>query len=407
VSANQLVIAKEIDNTPITAIATSSDGGQQDSRRTERINGHKDGLDENRVLEATWLRSSLHMRLGQVLTKLPFLKVVQSEKLRSDRSKAPLSVAIFDTGSNQSAVAELVHVVLSCKRETDVVGCLSDSEVALLLPYTDADGAQRFAAKITELTGAVPLSSRTLTHPDQLINNLMIGKEVSADAPSVSLNEDLYPAQKEYFLKRALDIVGASCAIAILSPLLLCIATTVATTSRGPIVFRQIRLGKGGKPFVFYKFRSMYQNSDDRIHREYVTSLINGELGEINQGDSGNPMYKLRHDPRVTPVGRILRKSSLDELPQLFNVLKGDMSLVGPRPPVGYEVEKYQPWHLRRILEVRPGITGKWQVEGRSKTSFDDMVRLDLQYIRNCSLLLDLKLLIKTIKVVLKSDGAA
>jgi len=148
-------------------------------------------------------------------------------------------------------------------------------------------------------------------------------------------------------------------------------------------------------------------NADDRIHREYVASLIKGDLQQINQGDVAKPIYKLKADPRVTPVGRIIRKTSLDELPQFFNVLKGDMSLVGPRPPLPYEVAQYQSWHLRRILDVRPGITGLWQVEGRSKTSFDDMVRLDIRYTRSWSLLLDLKLLFKTVKVVLKRDGAS
>ncbi len=183
-------------------------------------------------------------------------------------------------------------------------------------------------------------------------------------------------------------------------------ALAIKFTSPGPIIFKQIRLGQRGVPFVFYKFRSMLTNTDDRIHREYVTHLIKGNLKEINQGDQETPLYKIKEDPRVTRVGRIIRKTSIDELPQLFNVLKGDMSLVGPRPPLPYEVEKYQSWHLRRILDAKPGITGLWQVEGRSQTSFDDMVRLDLQYIRNWSPWLDFKILLKTVKVVLKSAGA-
>jgi lipopolysaccharide/colanic/teichoic acid biosynthesis glycosyltransferase len=183
-------------------------------------------------------------------------------------------------------------------------------------------------------------------------------------------------------------------------------AIAVAMSSPGPVIFKQVRLGRRGVPFVFYKFRSMFCNADDRIHREYVASLIKGDLEGANQGDAAQPLYKLKSDPRVTRVGRFIRKTSLDELPQLFNVLKGDMSLVGPRPALAYEVEKYQSWHLRRILEVRPGITGLWQVEGRSKISFDDMVRLDLRYIRNCSFPDDFRILLRTIKVVLGRDGA-
>jgi lipopolysaccharide/colanic/teichoic acid biosynthesis glycosyltransferase len=134
--------------------------------------------------------------------------------------------------------------------------------------------------------------------------------------------------------------------------------------------------------------------------------LIKGEHEKINQGDEEKPLYKIKRDPRITRVGKIIRKTSIDELPQFFNVLKGEMSLVGPRPPIPYEVEKYKPWHLRRILEVKPGITGLWQVDGRSKTSFDDMVRLDLRYVQNWSLWLDIKILLKTIRAVVRQSGA-
>jgi lipopolysaccharide/colanic/teichoic acid biosynthesis glycosyltransferase len=150
----------------------------------------------------------------------------------------------------------------------------------------------------------------------------------------------------------------------------------------------------------------MYFNGDDDIHRQYITNLIKGELEKINQGDKESPLYKIKSDPRVTSIGKIIRKTSIDELPQFFNVLKGDMSLVGPRPPLPYEVEKYEPWHLRRILEVKPGMTGLWQVDGRSKTSFDDMVRLDLRYAQNWSLWLDIKILFKTVRAVIYPKGA-
>jgi lipopolysaccharide/colanic/teichoic acid biosynthesis glycosyltransferase len=150
----------------------------------------------------------------------------------------------------------------------------------------------------------------------------------------------------------------------------------------------------------------MRTGADDRVHREYVAKLIDGRHDEINEGDAHRPIYKLQSDSRITTVGRIIRKTSIDELPQLFNVLKGDMSLVGPRPPIAYETERYQSWHMRRLQEVRPGITGLWQVEGRSKTSFDGMVRLDLLYIRSWSLWLDIKILFKTLLVVVLRDGA-
>jgi lipopolysaccharide/colanic/teichoic acid biosynthesis glycosyltransferase len=176
--------------------------------------------------------------------------------------------------------------------------------------------------------------------------------------------------------------------------------------SPGPTIYRQSRIGMGGRRFTFYKFRSMRTDSNDRVHREYVEKLIAGQHEEINQGSSDKPVYKMRSDPRITPVGRIIRKTSIDELPQLWNVLKGEMSLVGPRPPVTYEAAKYQSWHMRRLQEMRPGLTGLWQVEGRSRTTFDDMVRLDLRYIRNWSLWLDIRILFKTVFVVLNWNGA-
>ena len=191
----------------------------------------------------------------------------------------------------------------------------------------------------------------------------------------------------------------------VLSPIFLGTAIAVKLTSPGPVIFKQKRLGRRGMPFVFYKFRSMRADSDDSIHKEYTANLIRGQLDEVNQGDAESPHYKIKADPRVTSIGRLIRKTSIDELPQLVNVLKGDMSLVGPRPPLVYEAEEYQSWHLRRVLEVRPGITGLWQVEGRNKTSFDEMVRLDLRYIRSQSFWLDVKILVKTVFTVLRCDG--
>jgi lipopolysaccharide/colanic/teichoic acid biosynthesis glycosyltransferase len=161
-----------------------------------------------------------------------------------------------------------------------------------------------------------------------------------------------------------------------------------------------------GKKFMFLKFRSMYHHCDDSIHKEYMAKFIN-KNSERHSDKSGNySLYKMTDDLRITPLGRILRKTSLDELPQLYNVLRGEMSLVGPRPPIAYEVDRYCSWHKRRILEIKPGITGLWQVEGRSILTFDEAVRLDIQYAENWNLLLDLKIILKTVKVVFSGKGA-
>ena len=164
--------------------------------------------------------------------------------------------------------------------------------------------------------------------------------------------------------------------------------------------------GYQGKKFPFLKFRSMHTDNNESLHREYVKKLIKGDHDEVNMGSEDQPCYKIKNDPRVTPLGKILRKSSMDELPQFFNVLMGQMSLVGPRPPIPYELDNYQNWHMKRILNVKPGITGLWQINGRSLTTFDEMVRMDLQYTKNWNLWLDAKIIFSTFKVVFTGMGA-
>ena len=170
------------------------------------------------------------------------------------------------------------------------------------------------------------------------------------------------------------------------------------------MLFRQARVGQMAKPFTMLKFRTMRVNADHALHHEFVTKFIRSSAQLHPAGRKA--LFKLTNDPRVTPLGRILRKTSLDELPQLWNVLRGDMSLVGPRPPLAYEVEQYRPWHWRRVLDAKPGLTGLWQVSGRSRTTFDEMVRLDLRYVRTCSLWTDIKILLATPRAVISGKGA-
>ncbi|MEO8574539.1 MAG: sugar transferase [Pyrinomonadaceae bacterium] len=207
------------------------------------------------------------------------------------------------------------------------------------------------------------------------------------------------------FLKRASDIVISGLAAIVLSPVLILVSLMVKRGSRGPIMFKQERVGMDGRIFLCYKFRTMYADADDAVHRDAYQKNIRGEE-EANAGDSGEPVFgKVRDDGRVTGTGRLLRRSSIDELPQLFNVLKGDMSIVGPRPPIPYEVEGYELWHRKR-LDMKPGITGLWQVSGRNRLTFDEMVRTDLYYIENWSLWLDLKIIFLTLPAVWRGDGA-
>lgn len=225
-----------------------------------------------------------------------------------------------------------------------------------------------------------------------------------------------------YVCKRAIDIVVSATLLVLLAPILLLIAVLIRLDTPGPILFAQERCGArlrlfSGEQrppeictFTFYKFRTMYANASPDRHREFVQAYIRNDeaaMAVLQNGDTaGRNKYKMVGDPRITPVGRVLRKLSLDELPQLWNVLRGDMSLVGPRPAIPYEVEEYQPWHRQR-LEAKPGVTGLWQVTGRSATTFDEMVRLDLEYIDKQSLWLDLVIMVKTPLAVLSGRGAA
>ncbi|MFH1277021.1 MAG: sugar transferase [Candidatus Eisenbacteria bacterium] len=208
-----------------------------------------------------------------------------------------------------------------------------------------------------------------------------------------------------YFVKRVLDFVTAVVLIILLLPIFAFLAIMIKSLSPGPVFFKQSRAGRGGVPFPFFKFRTMRVETDDSIHREYAASFIDGKETEGGVGDEEKPVYKMIKDPRVTPIGAILRKTSLDELPQLWNVLKGEMSLVGPRPPIVYELQHYKEWHKRR-LEAKPGLTGLWQVSGRSEVPFNEMVLLDLYYIDHWSLKLDIEILLRTIPVILFGKGA-
>lgn len=198
--------------------------------------------------------------------------------------------------------------------------------------------------------------------------------------------------------KRAFDVVVASLALILVSPLLLLVALAIKLSSKGPVFFSQERIGEYGDSFRFFKFRSMHVNNDDSIHREYVKKLIND--GEAAAEEGEEKVYKIKRDPRLIPIGAFIRRYSIDELPQLFNVLKGDMSLIGPRPPIPYEVQEYREWHKRRF-EGPPGITGLWQVSGRNRLSFDEMVKLDIEYLENWSFSRDLTILWRTMGVVL------
>lgn len=239
-----------------------------------------------------------------------------------------------------------------------------------------------------------------------------VGSQVKAKGERVSpyLGRAATGRRRTYYIaKRVMDVILTALLLVLFAPVMLAVALAVRLDSPGKIIFSQDRMGYDWRtgqlrPFKFLKFRSMYENIDQSVHKEYIKSWINGTNG--NGANGHNKQADLRHDRRMTRVGRILRRTSLDELPQLWNVMRGDMSLVGPRPVPLYEVSEYEPWHMAR-LAATPGITGAWQVRCRGRGTIDEMAGLDIEYIENQSLWLDIKILVLTIPAVITGSGAA
>ena len=355
-------------------------------------------------------------RWNGIMEEHHFLRMLCLERKRTERSGNAFMLMllsgprVFQSAEGERAIRQIVNAVSLATRETDSIGWYEyGSTVAVLFP--EIGQPENTSLIIGKVTSALQNALR-LEQFDALniVFRIFPNQEVEPDDEDIDLifypdaSERHDSRRGERILKRGIDIIGGLVILTALWPVLLVIALLIRTTSKGPILFRQRRVGLHGSSFTFLKFRSMYTNNDPRIHQEYVSKLIQGKADQAKTGQTG--VFKLTNDPRITPLGRFLRKSSLDELPQLLNVLSGEMSLVGPRPPVPYEFEQYNIWHRRRVVEVKPGITGLWQVMGRSKTTFDDMVRLDLKYAKLWSIWLDLKIILQTPMAVFTGEGA-
>ncbi len=385
-----------------------------------------------------------------VFGREPFLQRLREERSRCDRNGHSFSLLLISMGQAAASGVEVGFLVQALRgfsrttRLSDLLGWYGELEIGLLLPDTTEQEAQKVLERLKQFLGGMErcgLGSlarqegafRILEYPrtltENLLGNAQGGDEASREpglngalqgsaleecladwrflactSPCLGRPRSGFLAWADRVSRRCLDLAAGLLALLLLAPLMLAIAAGIKLTSPGPVLFRQRRMGQNGREFTFLKFRTMYHNCDQSLHREYVTRLIENraETHEAN----GKTFFKLAQDPRVTPLGRLLRITSLDELPQLFNVLKGEMSLVGPRPPIPYEVERYKSWQLRRLLEAKPGITGLWQVCGRATTTFDEQVRLDLRYVESQSLWLDLLILLKTFKAVFTTKGA-
>jgi lipopolysaccharide/colanic/teichoic acid biosynthesis glycosyltransferase len=350
-----------------------------------------------------------------------FHTMLALERRRAERSRKPFVLmlldahALFQNGNSGRLLEQLTSAVLASSRETDLIGWYKQGSILGVI-FTEVNLSEKnpiTQALLGKVVKALHERVDRQYASKVVITAHLFPENLNQNGPDSSADVSLYPdltqqgSRKRLPLiaKRAIDIAGSSALLLVLSPIFAVIAIAIKLSSEGPVFFAQERLGQFGAPFKCLKFRTMYSNNDPKIHRDYVERFIAGKATEA-RSDSGSMVYKIMDDPRITPVGRFLRKISFDEIPQFWNVLCGDMSLVGPRPPVAYEFRVYDIWHRRRVLEVKPGVTGLWQVSGRSRTSFDDMVRLDLRYSQSWSLWLDLKILAATPRAVLTGDGA-
>lgn len=351
-----------------------------------------------------------------VLDEQIFYRMISLERKRTERSGKPFLLMLIDTDGERRDVRvlkDLVSALIRTTRETDVLGWYKTDSVFGVI-FTEIAHEERSTILSTMLV-RVRGTLRSQLTTDQFnkisISFHLFPEEWDVTSSQRPTNPTLYPdlvkraESRKFFavVKRLMDIAGSMLALILLCPVFLLLALLIKLNSHGPVFHRQKRVGQYGVPFTFLKFRSMYVNNDASQHKEYMRKYIAGEAERKLSAVNGDAVYKLVDDPRIIPpVGAFLRRTSLDELPQFLNVLAGQMSLVGPRPPIAYEVEAYDLWHRRRLLEAKPGITGLWQVNGRNRVEFDDIVRLDLTYAQTWSPWLDLQILLRTARAVVE-----
>lgn len=351
-----------------------------------------------------------------------FMKMLCLERNRAERASRRLVLMLVESKSllqhgNHSGATEILSALSRATRETDIKGWYQDGTVIGVI-FTEISMTEKCVVQTLSRKVKFALQSALGAHSRDVELSFHIFPE-DPDGDDGGTSDDTETFDRMYpdlaiqtesrriplLAKRLLDIAGSLLALVVLAPLMALIAIAIKLSSPGPVLFRQIRLGQAGKGFTFLKFRSMYEKADPAIHEAYIKRFISNQTDTSGDG-AGSPVFKLQGDPRVTRVGSFLRRTSLDEIPQFFSVLVGQMSLVGPRPPLPYEFAKYEIWHRRRLLAMKPGITGYWQVEGRSRVKFDEMVRMDIAYARTWSLWKDIKILLQTPRAVVGGNGA-
>jgi len=358
------------------------------------------------------------IRDSKIFDEDVFTSMLAIERRRAERSGQPFVLMLLTPHGLNGSSGKVLHrafgAVATQARETDLVGWY-ERDMVLGIIFTQVSPE----TSVTEILRAKIASALQKELGNKIAKTITISVHIFpenwnkhdsdwvADSKLYSdLDRQSFRKRVSLAVKRSMDIAASAALLLLLAPILGIIALAIKLTSKGPVLFQQERMGQFAARFKCLKFRTMYTNCDAKIHQAYVQQFIAGIVADQRGKSSEETVYKIKDDPRVTSVGRVLRKMSLDELPQLWNVLVGEMSLVGPRPPVPYEFEMYEHWHRRRVLEVKPGVTGLWQVSGRSRLQFDDMVRLDLRYSQSWSLWLDIKILVATPGAVFSGTGA-
>ncbi len=358
----------------------------------------------------TTARNGQKFRVENICGEKEFLHILARERARAERSAHRFSLVVFETGTGEksnNAQSHLLGELSSRMRATDEAGWLRQNRVGAILHNANTHNALTFANDIHASLNAdgIQLPFKVYSYPPEEKGNdsdrdtsenpgpkSNAGQRISHESPEEELHQ-LY-AKKTPIGKRCLDLFGSILGLVLLAPLFILLWAVIKTVSPGPAFYKQTRIGLGGRQFTLLKFRTMEVNADTTRHRKYLASLIQGEK---TQRSCAQAMAKLDDIDcsHIIPFGKLIRKTYLDELPQLINVVLGDMSLIGPRPPIPYEVAEYQLWHTDR-LDTTPGMTGLWQVSGKNQLSFEQMVRLDIRYIRQQSCWLDLKILLMT-----------
>jgi len=363
---------------------------------------------------------------NRVHSSREFASILHRERDRADRTGQEFSMAVFEVGNGRrktQTARNLVPILTHGIRSTDAIGWLADGRIGAVLPHTRPECTWKFVANVRKAyNGSAPPECVVYAYPSSWLpgddgpppgdprslrktpvpgetgdSGMLFSRVDAADHARPIEELESHVLFRIPLWKRAIDIVGSLVAILLLSPMLLLVALLIRIVSPGPVLFRQKRVGYLGRVFTMWKFRTMHVNADTTLHRDYLRELIRNEK-EMTKLDHGR-------DHRIIPFGNLLRATGIDELPQLINVLLGDMSLVGPRPCLPYEVYEYHPWQMRRFDAV-PGLTGLWQVSGKNRTTFKEMMRLDIGYARKRAFLLDVMIVLKTIPAIVVQVAA-